>query len=249
MSVYDRSRAMEERQKRNALQVRMKNVQEKRCLDEKVQKMNSDLEKQVFLINKSMFNIRYDMKDMSEIPSSIFDDIPRDKGAVLNNSSKKTKKNRRKSDFPKDDDVLTQVQIVAEDEVECKMKNGFSQESTKILDGVSEVVEEGVCKYKAFDPNHTCSYFPCKKPETYSHISDILANSRTPDDDILLGQPAYMSNNKLNDTRIKEKALRSMIKEMRLKNQANKPVDRCTNYGTPISFRKMTTVARPSVSE
>lgn len=123
------------------------------------------------------------------------------------------------------------------------------------------------------EASHLCSYsgvssvcfgFPCKLPKQYTNIGfDIRTDKQGRSNFSTANQVFAKAREGLvmelemssvrrpqvtsrDQTKNKISALRTIIQEMKVKSDKNKPKDWCTNYGKPISKRKLLKVARPA---
>lgn len=123
-----------------------------------------------------------------------------------------------------------------------------SVENDSIVDNVEYGnINNNECKYDASE--HNCIHFPCNLPKSYTSIQgrvfdrEVLhVNEPKPKRDVTLLKIGI----KESSVTRRERALESMIRDLRAKNEKNKPKDRAVKYGAPWPRRKLVTVARPS---
>ncbi|KAK2159353.1 hypothetical protein LSH36_154g03009 [Paralvinella palmiformis] len=112
-----------------------------------------------------------------------------------------------------------------------------------------------------------CPHFPCSKPAEYHHIGfDIRTDGRSRPrfststqtavsarevllDELESKSVRRLRRSTLDQCRIKEKALKKLITDMKARSESNRPKDWCTNYGVPTSRRKILKAARPTSME
>ena len=113
-----------------------------------------------------------------------------------------------------------------------------------------------ICRFNI--KNGNCTHFPCKLPNEYNGLGFAINQNRDE------AQDRFKTSNQLSSkarerliqhlenesvrrplkssadqTSKREKALRMFVAEMRLRSEAGRPKDWVTNYGTPVSRRKL----------
>ena len=144
-----------------------------------------------------------------------------------------------------------------------------SNDRTRIASGTirwrkKSAKKEPECR---FGSGHVCASFPCKLPASYTNIgfdikdeeskpakTFIVATYTSKEDRerLLMDVEANSVRRPLRTSRDqtvqKERSLKKIIAEMKVRSEREQPQDWCINYGKPTSKRKLNWAARPPSS-
>ena len=253
-------------QRARSQQIRMKDMQvaEKRFLDLKLMRIAWDREKTENSIQRDIRMLNEELQQNRRIQEDDFADYDDVIDAVSIIDMRSEAPRGAASAISRD--RLTRVYsapVMTSCEREVSPRIGFG--NIKWRFSRTKIADYPRCSY---DQRQTrCPHFPCSKPNEYHHIgfdirTDNLTRPRfststqasTAARELLLEELESRSvrrlrRSTLDQCRIKERALKKLITDMKARSESNRPKDWCTNYGVPTSRRKILKAARPTSME
>jgi hypothetical protein len=241
--MTNRDEVLAEKNKRLTVRVRQKNKQEQKLLDYKLECIDYDKQKKSGILDKYIKNMQVEvygapLDDDSATPLT----RPTSGGFTIDSrpySGYSLREGSIMDDIPSRPD--THMSAI---DMESELRAALGRPETVFG-----------CRFGVFDGS--CKHFPCCVPETYNSFREydtgknISPRSRLLEGRVRSSTPVLRTEATSIKSTIssRERALKTMIKDMKQRNEKVRPTDRNVKYGEPLSLRKLYKPARPSFAQ